>query len=89
MKALGIVRRMDDLGRVVVPIEIRRANGWAPNQPMEMFADDEGGLYIKPYGKDEEKKEVLEQLQHLHQTTDNPAVFQIVSKAIGFIKERG
>jgi AbrB family looped-hinge helix DNA binding protein len=89
LKALGIVRRMDDLGRVVIPMEIRKANGWAPNQPMEMFADNDGGLYIKAYGKDEEKKEVLEQLEHLHKNTENLEVLKIVSNAIDFIKKQG
>lgn len=88
LKALGIVRRIDDLGRIVIPIEIRRANGWEPNQPMEMFADSEGGLYIKSYGEDAEKKQVLEQLEDLKKQTENPSVFEIVGNAISFINER-
>lgn len=88
-KALGIVRKIDELGRVVVPMEIRKANGWEANQPMEMFADDEGGLYIKAYGKEAEKNEVLEQLEHLKSITANEEVFKIASNTIDFLKKQG
>ncbi|MEJ9151047.1 AbrB/MazE/SpoVT family DNA-binding domain-containing protein [Bacillus smithii] len=64
MKALGIVRKIDDLGRVVIPKEIRDSQGWKPGQPMEMFLDDDK-LVIKPYGKEQEKLEVLDKLDDL------------------------
>jgi AbrB family transcriptional regulator, stage V sporulation protein T len=88
LKPLGIIRKLDELGRVVIPMEIRRANGWATNQPMEFFAV-EGGIYIKAYGKESEKKEILEQLEHLHNTTENDEVFKIVTNAMKFIKSQG
>ncbi|HLR59640.1 MAG TPA: AbrB family transcriptional regulator, partial [Pseudogracilibacillus sp.] len=37
MKALGIVRKIDDLGRVVIPKEVRISQGWEPGHSMEMF----------------------------------------------------
>lgn len=89
MRALGIVRKIDELGRVVIPMEIRKSNGWSANQPMEMFADNEGGLYIKAYGKDEEKKEILEHLEHLQKTTTYEEVFKIANKTIEFINKQG
>lgn len=89
LKALGIVRRMDELGRVVIPMEIRRTNGWEPGQPVEMFADNEGGLYIKAYGQDEGKQEILEQLKHLCTTTASAEVFKIASNTIEFISKKG
>lgn len=50
MKATGIIRRMDDLGRVVIPKEIRRTMGVREGDPLEMFVDTEtGGLIILPY----------------------------------------
>ena len=50
MKATGIIRRMDDLGRVVIPKEIRRTMGVREGDPLEMFVDTEtGGLILVPY----------------------------------------
>ena len=50
MKALGIVRRLDELGRVVIPIEIRRSMGVSEGSPLEMFVDEEtNGLILIPY----------------------------------------
>ena len=42
MKATGIVRRIDDLGRVVVPKEIRRTLRIREGDPLEIFTDREG-----------------------------------------------
>ncbi|WP_127539469.1 AbrB/MazE/SpoVT family DNA-binding domain-containing protein [Paenibacillus illinoisensis] len=39
MKATGIVRRIDDLGRVVVPKELRRIHGIEEGDPLEFFVD--------------------------------------------------
>jgi transcriptional pleiotropic regulator of transition state genes len=41
MKATGIVRRIDDLGRIVIPKEIRRTLGLNEGDPMEMFVDED------------------------------------------------
>ena len=43
MKATGIVRRIDDLGRVVIPKEIRRTLRIREGDPLEIFVDREGG----------------------------------------------
>ncbi len=40
MKATGIVRSVDSLGRVVLPIELRRAMGIGIKDPVEIFTDD-------------------------------------------------
>ena len=50
MKALGIVRRLDDLGRIVIPIEIRRSMGVSEGSPLEMVIDEAtNGLILIPY----------------------------------------
>ena len=49
MKATGIVRRIDDLGRVVVPKEIRRTLRIREGDPMEIFTDREGEIILKKY----------------------------------------
>ena len=49
MKATGIVRRIDDLGRVVVPKEIRRTLRIREGEPLEIFTNREGGIIFKKY----------------------------------------
>lgn len=49
MKATGIVRRIDDLGRVVIPKEIRRTLHIRESDPLEIFTDREGKIILKKY----------------------------------------
>ncbi len=49
MKATGIVRRIDDLGRVVIPKEIRRTMRIKEGDPLEIFTDREGEVIFKKY----------------------------------------
>ena len=48
MKATGIVRRIDDLGRVVIPKEIRLHLGIKEGDPLELYYDDKGVCFV-PY----------------------------------------
>ena len=49
MKATGIVRRIDDLGRVVIPKEIRRTLRIRESDPLEIFTDRDGEIILKKY----------------------------------------
>ncbi len=49
MKATGIVRRIDDLGRVVIPKEIRRTLRIREGDALEIFTDTQGGVIFKKY----------------------------------------
>ncbi len=49
MKATGIVRRIDDLGRIVIPKEIRRVLHIKESDPIEIFTDKEGQIVLKKY----------------------------------------
>lgn len=49
MKATGIVRRIDDLGRIVIPKEIRRTLHIRESDPLEIFTDREGEIILKKY----------------------------------------
>lgn len=51
MKATGIIRRIDDLGRVVIPKEIRRNCKIREGDPLEIFLED-GGVVFKKYNPD-------------------------------------
>ena len=49
MKATGIVRRIDDLGRVVIPKEIRRTLRIREGDPLEIYTDSDGEVIFKKY----------------------------------------
>ena len=49
MKATGIVRRIDELGRIVIPKEIRRTLRIREGDPLEIFTNHEGGVILKKY----------------------------------------
>ena len=51
LKATGIVRRIDDLGRIVIPKEIRRTLRIREGDPLEIFTDREGEIILKKYLK--------------------------------------
>lgn len=57
MKATGIVRRIDDLGRIVIPKEIRRAMGICEGDPLEIFTEDNIIIFSK-YNEINEEEEV-------------------------------
>ena len=67
MKATGVVRRIDDLGRVVIPKEIRKTLRIKEGDPLEIFTDREGGVILKKYSPIGEltdfSKEYAESLQ--------------------------
>lgn len=70
MKATGIVRRIDDLGRVVVPKEIRRTLRIREGDPMEIYTDREGEIILKKYSPIGELGEFARQyVDSLAQTT--------------------
>ena len=47
MMSIGIIRRMDDLGRVLIPKEIRENLGIEEGTPMEIMVNDEGNIVLK------------------------------------------
>lgn len=49
MKATGIIRRLDDLGRVVIPKEIRRQLKITDGDPLEIFLTHDNEIVLKPY----------------------------------------
>lgn len=56
MRATGIVRRLDDLGRWAIPKEIRRVLGWKEGDPIELYFDSENKtIVLKKYKEEEEE----------------------------------
>jgi len=69
MKATGIVRRIDDLGRVVIPKEIRRTLRIREGDPLEIFVDRDGEVILKKYSPIGELGEFAkEYAESLHET---------------------
>ena len=68
MKATGIVRRIDELGRVVIPKEIRRTLHFREGDPLEIFTDKDGGVVLKKYSVigdiEDHAKEFAESIHH-------------------------
>jgi AbrB family transcriptional regulator (stage V sporulation protein T) len=62
MKATGIVRRVDELGRVVLPKELRRTLEIREGDPMEIFTDHDGEIILKKY---DTRREVGEKISDL------------------------
>ena len=61
MKATGIVRRIDDLGRVVIPKEIRRTMRIREGDPLEIYTDNDGEVIFKKYSPVGEMSRFAEQ----------------------------
>lgn len=49
MRPTGIVRRIDDLGRIVIPRAVRRELNIHENDPLEVFIGKDGSIILKPY----------------------------------------
>lgn len=75
MKATGIVRRIDDLGRVVIPKEIRRTLRIREGDPLEIFTGRDGEVILKKYSPIGELGEfALEYAESLHEALHHQAI---------------
>ena len=75
MKATGIVRRIDDLGRVVIPKEIRRTLRIREGDPLEIYTDKEGGVILRKYSQMGGVSDIATQLcETMSQSTGQVAV---------------
>ena len=54
MKATGIVRRIDDLGRIVIPKEIRRTCNLREGDPMELYLGEDSQIILRKYDTEPE-----------------------------------
>ena len=66
MKATGIIRRVDDLGRVVIPKDIRRTVGIREGEPLEIFIEGEGTVCFRKY-----KASLGDAVEHLRDQIEN------------------
>lgn len=92
MKATGVVRRIDDLGRVVIPKEIRKTLRIKEGDPLEIFTDKEGEIILKKYSPIGELSEfATEYAETLAKTTGHIACITdkdtVIAVSGGFKKE--
>ena len=66
MKATGIVRRIDDLGRIVIPKEIRRTIGIHEGEPLEIFIEGEDTVCFRKY-----KNNLSDAVEYLRDRIEN------------------
>lgn len=69
MKATGIVRRIDDLGRVVIPKEIRRTMRIREGDPLEIYTDRDGDVIFRKYSLMGSISDFAEEICHAVHTT--------------------
>lgn len=75
MKATGIVRRIDDLGRVVIPKEIRRTMRIREGDPLEIYTEKDGEVIFKKYSPMVELTDFASQIcESIHKTTGAVAI---------------
>ncbi|GAB2718954.1 stage V sporulation protein T [Paenibacillus thermoaerophilus] len=85
MKATGIVRRIDDLGRVVIPKEIRRTLRIREGDPLEIFVDRDGEVILKKYSPigelgdfaKEYAESLFESTGHITMITDRDSIIAV------------
>ncbi|MCR8636110.1 stage V sporulation protein T [Paenibacillus radicis (ex Xue et al. 2023)] len=103
MKATGIVRRIDDLGRVVIPKEIRRTLRIREGDPLEIFVDRDGEVILKKYSPigelgdfaKEYAESLYESTNHITMITDRDNIIAVagaskkdyLEKSIGSLVE--
>ena len=74
MKATGIVRRIDDLGRVVIPKEIRRTMRIREGDPLEIYTEKDGEVIFKKYSPMGELSDFAAQIcESMSKTAEFPA----------------
>ena len=89
-KATGIVRRIDDLGRVVIPKELRRTLKIRNGDPLEIYVDRTGQIMLKKYSPinelgqfaQEYAESLNEALGHMAIITDKDSVVALAGKNI-------
>jgi len=85
MKSTGIVRKVDELGRVVIPKELRKTLGIDKQDPVEIFINGDQ-IILQKYQPNTEKEEVIANLQKMAFNAKSPNVIEIIDRAIKLIR---
>ncbi|MHC8970693.1 AbrB/MazE/SpoVT family DNA-binding domain-containing protein [Priestia aryabhattai] len=85
MKDLGFIRKLDELGRITIPKEVRDEKGWKQGQKMEIsMCGNE--LVIKSYIVPTEKLRALEWLQLMLEGENDEEKLELVKSTIDFVR---
>lgn len=84
MKSTGIVRKVDELGRVVIPIELRRTLGIEERDAIEIFVDGDK-IVLRKYETDTDKANVKYLLTEMMNNATSEKDKEALSRAIKFI----
>ena len=85
MKATGVVRRIDELGRIVIPKEIRRTLKIKEGTPLEIFSGDNGELYFKKYSPVVELGKIaIDVAESIQKTTEKNVIITNMEKVIAY-----
>ena len=86
MKATGITRKVDELGRIVLPMEIRRNKGINVGDPMEIFTTEDG-IVLRRFEAVDDALSVAKRLEEILENEKNPQYKkQIIDKVVGYIE---
>ena len=85
MKSTGIVRKVDELGRVVIPVELRRSLGVDVKDALEIFIDGDQ-IILQKYQPDVEKQEVIRALEAVAKNANSGFATDAIARAIKLIK---
>ena len=84
MKSIGIVRKVDELGRIVLPKELRKVFSIEQGAPLEIFTDGEK-IVLQKYQPQLEKMSAVNELEKLKFYTDNTDHKAVLDRAIKLI----
>ena len=85
MKATGIIRHVDDLGRIVIPKELRRSMNIDSGTPLEIFVNDDQ-IIVQKYKPNHEKDDVAQKLTALVDHMVQEEHIDLLHRAIKLIK---
>ena len=87
MKATGIIRRIDELGRVVIPKEIRRTLGIAEGDPLELYLGEDGKtLVLSRYNAPKNYEYINRVIENLENA--EPEVRKMLATVSAILKEK-
>lgn len=84
MKSTGMVRKVDELGRIVLPKELRRTLEIDVKDPLEIFVDGKQ-IVLQKYQPDVERQAVIKALEEVAQNLDHKGA-DAISRAIDLIR---
>lgn len=87
MKTVGMTRRVDPLGRIVIPKEIRDANGWEAGTLMELEFT-KGGLLIKAYEDSQKRQGLVSELEGVISSMNDDEAKAALNRVIQYLDDQ-